>query len=150
MLLREDASECLLQRLPGSLTHAKGTSNGRQDELGIAQGRQIDEDDPVAERALQVCTDLEGKARLARPPGTRQGHQPDFGLAQQSHQVSEFLLSADQRGEGRWERTPSERDGSGVGEHFRSSRRQEGQPICGAERKRIREHAHGTQVWCAA
>ena len=69
-----------MSRCPAPLADAKGGSNGGQDELRIAQWRQINEDDAVAKHAPQLCADLEGEAGLARAPGSGQRDQPTIGV----------------------------------------------------------------------
>ena len=68
VLRREESREGVQQRLPGPLAHAKGAGNGRKDELGVPQRRQIDEYGAIAECARQVVADLEGESGLARTP----------------------------------------------------------------------------------
>jgi hypothetical protein len=137
--------------LPGPFSHPQRPGDGGQHELGIPQRREIDKDDAIRERALQPGSDLQGEAGLARATGAGQGDQPHVALRQQGDQLSQVLLSAEERGEGQ-----RQRDGGSEGRAVRlrngtgTGGGQEGFPVFRGQREGIGEQAHGAQVRCPA
>src|SRR5829696_2953955 len=98
LLRREEASEGIQQGLPSPLADAKCTRDRGNDKVRITDQCQVDEDDAVTKLTFEMCADLEGKAGLARTPGTGHGDEPHLALGQHRGEVRQFPLSPDQRG----------------------------------------------------
>ena len=140
-----------MSRCPARSRTPIAAGDGRENQRRIGEWRQIDEDDALAEFALQPCSDLEGEAGLPATSRTSQGHQPDIAAAQNGGERGEFPIPAEERSEGQRERGTATRSGvRRVRQRSGPCRGEERLPVRWVERKRIGEHAHRGQMRRAA
>ena len=76
VLIPEIAFETLGQRLASDFLDPKRLRDGSDHQVGLRDGRQLDEKDAVGEVGLQVTGYLQAQARLADAGGTDQGQEP--------------------------------------------------------------------------
>ena len=82
----EDQQQALLAQLPGQLAEQRlvaclgqtdGARDRREHRLGVADGREIDEEHPVLESVVMVGSGAERQSGLADAAGSGEGEQPD-------------------------------------------------------------------------
>ena len=83
------------------VTGRQGPSDLREHELGIGKTGEGNPEHSVRERADQLRRRLESEAGLARSPGARDRHQPR-PLDEQSNELLQLLLPAQERGPSQW------------------------------------------------
>jgi len=77
-----------------SLAHSECLGDGRQDELGLAQGGQRNEVDAVGERIPGRGRELEREPRLAGSTGA--GERDEARCVEQHPGIDELLLAAEE------------------------------------------------------
>src|SRR5215217_1103940 len=87
------------ERTFGALPDPEGFRYGGGNQLRVAYGGERHEEDARVELVQQIGRNLQPQARLARPPRPREREQPNFGAAQETRDLRELLLPANQRGE---------------------------------------------------
>jgi hypothetical protein len=93
--------ESLCDRLLGMLLDPERRRDGRGDELGIDQGSQLDQPDPIGIGVQEVVHHPQRQAGLAAAASPGQRQQP--GRGQQALDLGNLLLSSDEAGEERRE-----------------------------------------------
>ena len=90
--------ECRLDGLARPVGDAECPRHANEHEVGVAQGREVDEEDTVAEVREELGRRLDGEPCLAGPTCPGQRHEPDVGPAQQLAELADLALPADERG----------------------------------------------------
>ena len=80
----------------------KGRENGRRDELGIGQWREINPDEAIGKGGGDRLSDREGQPSLAHPTRTGQGEQGNGLVQEQRPRDGDLRFPADEAGAENW------------------------------------------------
>jgi hypothetical protein len=145
--------ERLLERRARLLGDGERPGERGEDELGIAKGREWHPEDAVREGLGRFGRRLQGKSRLARPPGSGQGQQA-CTVGQESDHVCELGFSSQEGGGRHRQIRPVEAlerrkldtaelvDALGRGEVLQSMLAEVAQAVGAHEHGRRRRHEH--------
>jgi hypothetical protein len=95
---RQQGCEAVQRRTRGALACAKLLRDGGQDQRRIRDRRERDEGHAARKRALQRASDLDRQTRLTNAAGAGQGDEPHVAPAEQTTELAELQLAADERG----------------------------------------------------
>src|SRR3989442_937699 len=100
MLILQIRLQLLLQRPISRFPQSECLCDSGNDQVGIVDGGQWNEADPISKVIEQACRDLEAQACFANATGAGKSEQAHLWLPQQSTYCCYLLLATNKGGEG--------------------------------------------------
>ena len=99
LAIAQQGSQTVDRGPPAAVDHPEDAGDGWSDEVGLADGREGDEDGAIGEVVAQVGGHPEGEGGLADAAGPGQRDEPDAALLEQGRNRRHLVLTANERRE---------------------------------------------------